>query len=91
MKTESAEKKALCFIASYKVSSLTYNKTFYMLLKSMKRRFFFTYQNRVNTGHRTRLGLKTNLPEYFKIICMFKVFFVGQGVKSITVYLNTYP
>jgi len=48
MKIKSAEKKALCFIASYIVSSLTYVIIF---IKSMKRKFFFTYQNSVNTGH----------------------------------------
>jgi len=67
-------------IASYTVSYLTYNKTFYVFLKYLKRRFFFTYQNSNNTGHRTRLGLKTNLPEYFKMICMFTVCIAGQWV-----------
>ena len=65
-KTESAEKKALGLIASHILSSLTYNKAFYIFIKCMKRRFFFMYQNSVNTGHRIRLGLKTNLTEYFK-------------------------
>jgi len=31
-------------------------------------------QNSVNTGHTTKLGLKTNLLEYLKIICIFKGF-----------------
>jgi len=60
MNTESAEKKAFGFIASYIVSFLKYNKTFYIFIKCMKKRFFFTYQNSVNTGHKTRLGLKVN-------------------------------
>ena len=50
-------KEGAVFIASYIVSYLAYNKTFYIFLKCMKRRFFFTYQNSVNTGYSTRLGL----------------------------------
>jgi len=38
-KTESAEKKMVGSIASYIASSLTYNKTFYIFIKSMKRFF----------------------------------------------------
>jgi len=65
-KIESAEKKVLSFIASYIVSYLTYNKTFYIFIKCMKRRFFFMYQNSVNTGHKTRLGLKNKLTGIFQ-------------------------
>jgi len=42
--------------------------------KSMKRGFCYTYQNSVNTGHRTRLGLLTCLFQIFCTLLRFKIF-----------------
>jgi len=59
-KMDLLKKKALCFIASHMVSSLTYRKVFRLSRRPrIEDCFSRTYQNSVNTGYRTRLGLFT--------------------------------